>query len=174
MRKEIIISRHAGAIAWLREVRGLKAAAVAENFSANDIQELNEGDRVVGTLPITLVVEVLAQGAIFDLIVLPRLALSQRGSELSPTEMNDAGAKLIRVKGLELEEVEDQKKGENELSIANAILGIVSNLGDEDEAMEYARLYIKAVKEAAEIAGEEYDFDEDEVYRLIADTDSRF
>ena len=68
----------------------------------------------------------------------------------------------------------NDKKGENELAMANRILGIVSNLADEDEAIEYARLYIKAQKEAVKIAGEEYEFEEKEVYRLIAETDRRF
>ena len=65
-------------------------------------------------------------------------------------------------------------KGAIELSMANEILGIVSNLNDEDEAIEYARLYIKAQKEAVKIAGEEYDFEVKEVIRLVAETDERF
>lgn len=76
--------------------------------------------------------------------------------------------KEAKVKGKKM------KKAETELLITNEILGIVSNLDDADEAIEYARLYIKAEKEAVKIAGEEYEFDEKEVYRLVAETDARF
>ena len=61
----------------------------------------------------------------------------------------------------------------NELVMSVEILGIISNLDDEDDASEYARLYIKAQKEAVKEAGSEYDFDIDEVYRLIKETDCR-
>ena len=67
-----------------------------------------------------------------------------------------------------------EERGTPAQGMANEILGIVSNLSDEDEALEYARLYIKAQKEAVKIAGEEYDFDEAEVYEMIEETDSRF
>lgn len=65
-------------------------------------------------------------------------------------------------------------KAENELAMSNEILGIVQNLDDVDEAKEYVRLYIKAQKKAVKEAGEEYDFDDDEVIRLVSETDSRF
>jgi len=68
----------------------------------------------------------------------------------------------------------DIKTPDVELLVANEILGITSNLDDADDAIEYARLYIKAMHEAAKIAGEEYEFDEAETYRLIAETDTRF
>lgn len=65
-------------------------------------------------------------------------------------------------------------KAENVISMSNDILGIVQNLDDADEAKEYARLYIKSQKIAATEAGEKYDFDENEVMRLVKETDSRF
>ena len=62
--------------------------------------------------------------------------------------------------------------GEKEKEMANEILAIVSNLDSESEAKEYARLYLKAQKEAVKVSGEEYNFDK--VYKLISETDSRF
>lgn len=68
------------------------------------------------------------------------------------------------------------KNPEQELSIANDISGIVSNLADADEAIEYARLYIKAMHEAARETQEQenYDFNEEEVYKIVAEVDARF
>jgi hypothetical protein len=64
-------------------------------------------------------------------------------------------------------------KEENELLLCNEILGVISNLEDADEAREYIRLYLKAEKVAAEAAGEEFDFDKDEVWRLVREVDER-
>ena len=78
--------------------------------------------------------------------------------------------------GFEIEgnKVVSKGKGENELAMANKILGIVANLSDENEAIEFARLYLKAQKEAVKIAGEEYEFGEKEVMRIVAEVDRRF
>ena len=62
----------------------------------------------------------------------------------------------------------------NELELANEILGIVSNLNDEDDALEYARLYLEAQTAAVKHISDEYEFDMAKVYQLIAETDSRF
>jgi hypothetical protein len=64
-------------------------------------------------------------------------------------------------------------KEENELLLCNEILGVISNLGDAEEAMEYIRLYLKAEAAAAKAAGEEFDFDKDEVLRLVREVDER-
>jgi hypothetical protein len=62
----------------------------------------------------------------------------------------------------------------NELELADEVLGIVSNLSDADDALEYARLYLEAQTEAVKHQSGEYEFDTSEVYRLIASVDSRF
>lgn len=103
--KNIIVSRHAGAIRWLKEKKSLENSEIAEHFSAEDIQILAKGDKVYGTLPMPMVAEVLEQEAEFFLIVLPGVAFSQRGNELTPDEMEKAGAKLLRVNAIELEDV---------------------------------------------------------------------
>ena len=100
-----IVTRHKGAIRWLRKKKGLADAEIAEHFSAEDIQHLRKGDRVVGVLPITIGKKIRDRGAIFDLIILPELSREQRGVELTPDEMDAAGAKLMRVTALEMEEV---------------------------------------------------------------------
>jgi CRISPR-associated protein Csx16 len=101
--KRIIVSRHEGAIKWVKsKMEG--NSEVQEHFSQTDIAGLGEGDRVIGNLPLPLIAAVMEQGAEFYLIVLP-IARSERGTELSLSEMEAAGAKLIRVKHLDLEEV---------------------------------------------------------------------
>ena len=103
--REVVVTRHEGAKKWVCEKKGLANAETVEHFSAEDIQNLREGDRVVGILPIPLVADVLRTGARFDLLVLPELSREQRGHELTPDEMDAAGAKLMRVTALEMEEV---------------------------------------------------------------------
>ena len=103
--RNIIVSRHVGAIRWLKEKKDLENSEVAEHFSAEDIRDLTRGDKVYGTLPMPMVAEVLEREAEFFLIVLPGVAFSQRGNELSPDEMEKAGAKLLRVNAIELKEV---------------------------------------------------------------------
>ena len=103
--REVVVTRHEGVKAWLREKKGLMNAEIVEHFSTEDIRRLREGDRVVGILPMNLAKEVRDRGAQFDLIVMPELTREQRGVELTPDEMDAAGAKLMRVTALELEEV---------------------------------------------------------------------
>ena len=102
MGKDIIISRHPGAIKWLKE-KLEEDCEVKEHFTSEDISELTGGDKVYGILPIPLVSEVLKKGADFYLISLPVVAFSERGNELTPEGMEKAGAKIMRVKTLTLE-----------------------------------------------------------------------
>ncbi len=95
-----IVTRHSGAIRWLQS-RGIKG----EIIEHLDPDEIKSGDEVYGILPVHLIHQLLEKGARVYLLVLPALAFSQRGQELSPDEMEEAGAKIVEVKSLELEEV---------------------------------------------------------------------
>ena len=99
----IIVSRHPGAIAWLRS-RGIDGQVVAQ--ISPDAREVEAGSVVYGSLPLELVDKILAKGAKFVNISLPAVAFGQRGSELTPDEMAKAGAKLLEVVSLQLREVE--------------------------------------------------------------------
>lgn len=62
------------------------------------------GDAVYGNLPLQVVKSILDKNAEFYMLTLPRHL--QRGEELSMSEMNDAGVKLVRVNSIQLEELQ--------------------------------------------------------------------
>jgi len=80
----VIVSRHAGAVAWLA-AQGI-TGTVIEQATADDVR----GKVVVGNLPLDLAAEAHQVGS----IDLPGLLREQRGRDLTPAEMNAAGATL--------------------------------------------------------------------------------
>ena len=100
-----IVSRHPGAIEWLRE-KGFEGEVIPHLDTAT----VREGDVVIGVLPIPLAKEVIDKGAEFILLSLPQICFQERGKELSPGEMDKAGAKLHRVLSIEMEEVVERKE----------------------------------------------------------------
>lgn len=86
-----IVSRHPGALEWLR-----RHGIVADQQVAHlDLDQIAAGDCVIGTLPVNLIAELCKQGANYfhlDLKLLPE----QRGQELSADDMDAAGAKLVQ------------------------------------------------------------------------------
>ncbi len=83
-----IVSRHAGALAWL----------AAEGWQGTQIDHLDidcvaSGDVVIGTLPANLAAEVCAKGARYVHLAL-RIPPELRGVELSPQQMLTYGASL--------------------------------------------------------------------------------
>ncbi|MEW6651424.1 MAG: CRISPR-associated protein Csx16 [Chloroflexota bacterium] len=81
----IIVSRHAGAVEWLRQ-RNITGDVLTHVSSPEEIR----GKTVVGALPLHLAAEAAKIGA----IDLPLLSPDQRGRDLSPQEMDRAGATL--------------------------------------------------------------------------------
>jgi CRISPR-associated protein Csx16 len=83
------ISRHQAAIAW----------AVSEGFAVDqqlahlDIELIQAGDTVLGTLPINLVADVNQRGARYFHLSL-NLPADKRGQELNVDEMRQYGARL--------------------------------------------------------------------------------
>ncbi len=82
----LIVTRHAGAVEWLRR-RGIEGDVVAQ-VTAEQVR----GRIVVGILPLHLAAE--AQEVIA--LDMPGLKPEQRGKDLTPEEMDAAGATLTR------------------------------------------------------------------------------
>ena len=89
------ISRHAGAKEWI-ESKGFNI----DNFIAHATPEffaaLQVGDAVIGILPVALAAKVCEAGATYYDLALPNLPAEWRGLELTPDQMNQAGATLSR------------------------------------------------------------------------------
>ena len=80
----VVVSRHAGAIEWLRR-QGI-AGAVIEQATADDVR----GRAVVGNLPLHLAALATKIGS----IDMPNLPREMRGKDLTPEEMDAAGARI--------------------------------------------------------------------------------
>ncbi|MHC1624881.1 MAG: CRISPR-associated protein Csx16 [Methermicoccaceae archaeon] len=98
--KRILVSRHPGAVAWLKS-KGFEGEVVAHLTP----EMVGEGDVVVGVLPVHLVAELKERGARVIILVLPQVPPEKRGAELSPEEMDRFGARLLEVEELRLKEV---------------------------------------------------------------------
>ena len=85
MSEVVIVSRHAGAVAWLAE-RGITGEVIAHVADPAQIA----GKAVIGNLPLHLAALAERVGS----IDMPGLTPAQRGQDLSPEEMDEAGAAL--------------------------------------------------------------------------------
>lgn len=85
------ISRHQGAKDWAKS-QNIIVDRVQSHLEMNDIQI---GDTVIGTLPINLVAELCVRGASYYHLTL-NLSEQLRGKELTATDMQNAGAKIER------------------------------------------------------------------------------
>lgn len=84
----IIVTRHAGAVEWLRQ-QGITGKVIS-----HATEKEVTGQVVYGMLPLHLAA--LAERVVT--IDLPNLAPDQRGNELSADEMEKAGARLVAYK----------------------------------------------------------------------------
>lgn len=103
-----IVSRHPGAVEWLRR-QGIEADKRVAHLEASMVAA---GDRVIGTLPVNIIAELCSRGASYfhlDLRLLPE----QRGRELSADDMDAAGAQLIQYAAEQI--VADQTAGAERL-----------------------------------------------------------
>jgi len=82
----VIITRHAGLVEWLKR-RGIEGEIIA-HATAQDV----EGKFVYGALPLHLAALALGVAT----IDMPRLTPELRGQDLSPEQMDDAGAELAQ------------------------------------------------------------------------------
>lgn len=101
LRKTYIVSRHIGAIKWLNE-KGYFGCIILQ-WEPKYTTLLNCGDIVVGTLPLPMVHDIIQRGATFIHLSLPTIAFGERGNELTPDEMDDAGATLYKIYNITME-----------------------------------------------------------------------
>lgn len=83
------VTRHAGAKQWASE-QGINVDAVVDHLN---IEAMQAGDTVLGSLPVNLVAELNAKGARYFHLSLP-LSEALRGKEISAELMRELGAKL--------------------------------------------------------------------------------
>ncbi|MDD5392731.1 MAG: CRISPR-associated protein Csx16 [Thiothrix sp.] len=83
------ISRHPGAADWA-ESEGFH---VDERLAHFDVEIVQPGDTILGTLPINLVAEVNARGSRYFHLTL-ELPAGARGKELTADDMRSYGARL--------------------------------------------------------------------------------
>jgi len=101
LKKTYIVSRHQGAIEWLNK-QGYWGCVIPQ-WSFRNTMILNQGDVVIGTLPFPTIRDIIDLGATFIYIHLPEVFFTQRGQELTPEEMDRAGALLYYIRNLEME-----------------------------------------------------------------------
>ena len=82
----VIVTRHSGAVAWLAE-RGITGEVIAHVADPAQIA----GKAVIGNLPLHLAALAERVGS----IDMPGLTPAQRGQDLSPEEMDEAGAAIV-------------------------------------------------------------------------------
>ncbi len=84
------VSRHSGAKEWA-ENEGFKIDVMLTHL--DDIDSLNEGDCVLGSLPVNLVADLNKRGVRYFHLTLS-LTEKQRGREISAQLMRELGARL--------------------------------------------------------------------------------
>ena len=85
------ITRHQGAAQWA-EQQGFSIDHIVSHFDTKTVQQ---GDRVLGTLPVNLAAEVCARGGEYFHLSL-ETPPEYRGKELTPEQMDAFGARLTR------------------------------------------------------------------------------
>jgi len=93
----IIVTRHTGAVEWLKE-KGYDGAVTPHLTE----EQIAGGNLYIGSLPIPMISTILEVGSRFFLLDLPAVAFTQRGQEMTPEEMDRAGARLVEVKKIEM------------------------------------------------------------------------
>ncbi len=83
------ITRHPGALDWAAE----QGITVDETLSHLDIERIEPGDIVIGTLPVHLAAQVCERGARYRHLTLA-IPPEARGRELSAGELEAFGARL--------------------------------------------------------------------------------
>ncbi len=85
----IFVTRHRGAVDWAQQ-QGIEVERVWAHL---DLDTLQPGDVVIGTLPIHLAAQVCARGGRYWHLAL-EIPAERRGMELSAAEMQAYGARL--------------------------------------------------------------------------------
>lgn len=101
--KTYFVSRHAGAIAW---VKARSEWSIDEFIEHLDPAVVQAGDVVIGTLPVHLAAEVCARGARFYFLQLPQEA-AQRGSEYTAAQMEAMGCSVAQFDVRRIKDADD-------------------------------------------------------------------
>ena len=91
------ISRHPGAMDWAAE----EGIPVDERISHLDMDTIQPGDVVIGTLPVNLIAGVCARGGRYLHLSL-ELPLDKRGQELTATEMRQYQARVEEYRAVQM------------------------------------------------------------------------
>ena len=83
------VSRHPGALSWIRQ----HDIAFDCHVPHLDMDKIQPGDTVIGSLPVNLAAEICARGAVYKHLSI-KLAAADRGRELSAAEMDSCEATL--------------------------------------------------------------------------------
>lgn len=83
------VSRHPGAVEWLAE-QGIQIDRMIAHL---DIRQIQSGDWVLGTLPVSLAAQVCALGACYVHLHVP-MPETLRGRELTAEQLHKVGAHL--------------------------------------------------------------------------------
>lgn len=98
--KTYFVTRHAGAKEWAQR-QSMTVDIVIDHL---DVGQIQEGDTVIGSLPIHLAAEVCARGARYVHLILD-LPAEARGKELAADDMAHYGATLREFKVIPVKEI---------------------------------------------------------------------
>ncbi|OOF17858.1 putative CRISPR-associated protein [Salinivibrio sp. PR932] len=84
-----LVTRHQGAVEWCARHKITVDACLPHL----DVETIQAGDTVIGTLPIPLAAAVAARGGHYWHLTVP-VTWAQRGQELTATQLEDMGASL--------------------------------------------------------------------------------
>ena len=89
----IFISRHQGAIDWIKRSHNVKIDRFLPHLRENEIENLQEGDVLIGTFPLRIAADICARGArIFSIDMDTHMAV--RGRDLTADEMDQYNARI--------------------------------------------------------------------------------
>ena len=91
-----VITRHDGAVQWLVEEGFVRRdeVQVIDHMTPALMEQLGDGDILIGVLPLDLAAQACERGARVVVIALPKLTREMRGRELTADDMRAAGAQL--------------------------------------------------------------------------------
>ena len=104
--KVVIVTRHMGAVAWLQG-QGMDGEIVP-HLTVEDIEKYPRETIFIGVFPVPIGVRIVQSGRRCWAIELPSMTAEMRGRELSPEEMELAGARILEL------QLEHQRDGDGD------------------------------------------------------------
>lgn len=91
----ILVSRHAGLVEWVKN----KGFVVDKHFTHLDVKDVQNGDVIIGTLPVQMIASICKKGAKYYHLEIT-LPEALRGKELSASKLDKLGADLVSYKAV--------------------------------------------------------------------------